>query len=67
MGKLIGKLKDSNKNTIITIAMFTSFAVGIIILVIGMTIYKYRIAKLGFADFSIIKNISTIMWSFRSS
>src|SRR5690606_25834968 len=50
MGKLIGKLKDSNKNTIITIAMFTSFAVGIIILVIGMTIYKYRIAKLGFAD-----------------
>lgn len=50
MRKWIGKLRNSNKNTIITIALITSFAVGIIILVIGMAIYKYRFAKLGFAE-----------------
>ena len=39
-----------NKNKIITLAAFSSFAVGIIILVTGMTFYKYRISELGLAD-----------------
>lgn len=34
----------------ITIAMISSLAVGILILVLGMSFYKYRIAELGFAD-----------------
>ena len=39
-----------NKNKIITLAALSSFAVGIIILVTGMTFYKYRISELGLAD-----------------
>lgn len=50
MKKWIHKLKKINKNKIITIAMIVSFAVGIIILVIGMSFYKYRITELGFED-----------------
>jgi ribose transport system substrate-binding protein len=43
-------LKGVKKNRVISIAALSSIAVGIVIIVIGMTYYKYRISELGVAD-----------------
>ena len=40
------------KNRVISIATISSIAVGIIIMLIGMTYYKYRISELGVTDTS---------------
>ncbi|NLK27924.1 MAG: sugar ABC transporter substrate-binding protein [Clostridiales bacterium] len=50
MSRFLHKLTNMNKNRIITIAVISSFTVGIIILVIGMTYYKYRISEFGIND-----------------
>lgn len=44
---MIKKIKTTKKNRIITIAVFSSIAVGLIIIVMGMSYYKYRVSELG--------------------
>lgn len=44
--------KRIRKNRVISIATICSIAVGFIIILIGMTYYKYRISDLGIADIS---------------
>ncbi|HWT27115.1 MAG TPA: substrate-binding domain-containing protein [Mobilitalea sp.] len=44
------KQKESRKNRVISIATISSFAVGLIIILLGMAYYKFQISKLGISD-----------------
>lgn len=50
MSKKVDKATGSKKYRIISIATIMSISVGIIIIVMGMAYYKYRIADLGITD-----------------
>ncbi|MDF2485018.1 MAG: substrate-binding protein [Herbinix sp.] len=47
---MVKKLKSIKKSRVISIASVSSIAVGILLIVLGMTYYKYQISELGITD-----------------
>ncbi len=53
---MIAKLKNLKKSKVISAAVVSSIVAGVLLIIIGMTYYKYRISELGIEDTAVYTN-----------